>query len=77
MKILIAIGMVIVFISVFFIFLTGDVIFNQIMGCSVEDGQLVCTFLGFTGPAIFGMVIIGFFLIIDIFTAYLIVTNVE
>jgi hypothetical protein len=77
MKILIAIGMLIVFISVFFIFLTGDVISNQVMSCAVEDGQPVCTFLGFTGPAIFGIVIIGFFLIIDIFTVYLIVTNVE
>jgi hypothetical protein len=77
MKILIAIGMLIVFISVFFIFLTGDAMFRSTLDCTQEDGRSLCTFKGFTGPALFGLFIIGFFILIDVLAVYLIVTNIN
>ncbi len=75
MKVLITIGMLIIFISVFFMLLTGDAMLKSSLDCAQEGGRTTCTFTGFTGPAILGLFIIGFFVLIDMLTVYLIVTN--
>ena len=77
MKIIITIGMLIVFISVFFILLTGEAMFRSTLECVEEYGRTTCTFKGFTVPAAFGLIIIGFFILIDVLVIYLIVTNVS
>ena len=77
MKVLIIIGMLIIFISVFFILLTGDATLKSSLECAQEGGRSVCTFTGFTGPAVFGLVIMGFFILIDLLTVYLILTNIS
>ena len=76
MKILITIGMVIVFISALFIFLTGDAIFKTAFECIEEAGKTVCQYMGLSGTQSFGLVIIAFFIVIDFFTVYIILTNV-
>ena len=77
MNILITIGMVIVFISAFFIFLTGDVLIKNSFDCTSEEGRSVCVYKGLPGVAVFGILIISLFIVIDIMTVYLIVTNVS
>jgi hypothetical protein len=77
MKILITVGMVIIFISAFFVFLTGDVMIRNAFDCSMDGGRQVCIYRGLPGPVAFGAFIIGFFIIIDILTLYLIFTNAE
>jgi hypothetical protein len=77
MKILIAIGMLIIFISAFFILLTADSIFREAFECTEEAGQSICTFRGLGPTRALGVFIIAFFVMIDILTVYLIVTNLE
>jgi hypothetical protein len=77
MRILIAMGMLIVFISAFFIILTGETMFRNAFSC-VDDGEKqVCVYKGLPGPAAFGVFIIAFFIMIDILTVYLIITNMS
>jgi hypothetical protein len=76
MRILIAIGMFIIFISAFFIFMTGDAIFKSAFECTEgDDGKGVCVYQGIPGPGALSVFIIAFFIMIDIATVYLIVTN--
>ncbi len=75
MKILIVIGMLIVFISTFFMLITGDAIFNNAFSCTTEGERSVCTYRGLSGPAAFSIFIIAFFFMIDIVTVYVILTN--
>lgn len=77
MKLLITIGMVIIFISVFFMLLIGDSIFSSSLMCTTEGTGTVCNFTGFTGPGLMGMLMIVFFLIIDVFSVYLIISNIK
>jgi hypothetical protein len=77
MRILITIGMIIVFVSVFFILLTGNTMLKNAFNCTEEDGRTICTFRGLMGPPAFGIFIIAFFVMIDILTVYLIVTNIK
>lgn len=72
MKILIAVGMVIIFISVFFMMFT----FNTLMGQGVGE----CLFGGICGQGsgyslVFGILIIATFGVVDAFTIYLIFVN--
>ncbi len=77
MRILITIGMIIIFVTALLIFLTGDMMFRNAFECITENGQSVCIFRGLTGPPAFGVFIIAFFIMIDILTIYLIVTNIK
>ena len=77
MKILITITMVIVFISALFILLTGGAIFNSSFSCTFEEGKTVCEYQGLSGPALIGILIIVFFLVIDTFSIYLLITNIS
>jgi hypothetical protein len=76
MKVLITIGMVIIFISVFFILLTGDSMFRAAFECAAQNGESVCVYRGLNTVSAFGIFIIAFFILIDILTVYLIATNV-
>lgn len=77
MKVLIAVGMLITFISAFFILLTSDSIFREAFECTEEGGQSVCTFRGLGPTKAMSVFIIAFFVMIDILTVYLIVTNLK
>jgi hypothetical protein len=77
MRILIVIGMIIIFISAFFMFLTGDAVFSSAFECAEEGGELVCRYVGMSGSHTIGLILIAFFLLIDIATVYIIVTNVK
>jgi hypothetical protein len=76
MRLLISIGMVIIFISAFFIIFTVDSIIRNDLNCLAgEEGKIVCNLenVGFT--FIVKTVVIGFFILLDIVAVYLIVTN--
>ena len=77
MKILITAGLIIIFISALFIFLTGDVMMRNAFSCSSEEGRSICVYKGLPGPVAFGVFIIAFFVMIDIITLYLIFTNAD
>ena len=77
MRILITIGTIIVFISVFFILLTGGTIFKDAFDCTTEDGKSVCVYSGLNPVSAFSIFIIAFFIMIDILTVYLIATNIK
>ena len=76
MKILITIGMVIVFISAFFIILIGDSIFNTAFECADDSGRVVCQYIGMTGSHTISLFMIAFFIVIDFLTVYIIVKNI-
>jgi hypothetical protein len=77
MRILIAVGMIIIFVSAFFIFLAGDAMFRNAFDCTSEAGREICVFKGLTGPPAFGVFIVAFFIMIDILTVYLMVSNLK
>ena len=72
MKLLIAIGMLIVFISAFFMLLIFDVMIKGGMSCLYEEGLTGCESgeMGFN--FIVGLMLIAVFAIIDIAAMYLI-----
>jgi hypothetical protein len=77
MRMLITIGMVVIFISVFFIMLTIDSVIKNDMNCLASgEGKTVCNLDNMGFAFIIKMIVVGFFILIDIVTVYLIVTNV-
>ena len=77
MKILIGIGLFIVFVSAFFIFLTGDTIAKSAFDCADENGKQICTYKGLNPTSGLSVFIIAFFIMIDIVTVYMVVTNLS
>jgi hypothetical protein len=77
MRILITVAMMIVFISAFFILVTGNAIFTNSFSCSADGSTTVCEFTGFSGPALVGTLIITFFIVIDAFSVYLVISNLK
>ena len=77
MKIMIVLGMVIIFISMFFILLTGDSMFRAGFDCDESAGKTVCEYKGFDSVSAFGVFIIAFFVMIDIMAVYMMLTNLE
>ena len=73
MKILILIGMVIVFISAFFIFFVFDTSINAQIACFM-DPEAVCGSEEM-GAFVIGLLMIGMFIIIDIVTIYVVITT--
>jgi hypothetical protein len=73
---LIAIGMVIIFVSAFFIVFTVDSIIKSDLNCVPgEGGKTVCNIDDMGFVFIIKTIMIGFFILIDIVTVYLIITN--
>ena len=77
MNVLIAIGMLIIFISVFFMLMTGSAMFDAAFDCSQDTGKAVCRYVGLSPTSALGVFIIAFFLFIDIITVYLIISNLR
>ena len=76
MKLLITIGMVVIFISAFFIMFTLDSVFRNDMNCLAgEEGKTVCNLEDIGLAFIIKMIVVGFFILIDIVAVYMIVTN--
>jgi len=77
MRLLIAIGMVIIFVSAFFIMFTIDSIVKNDLNCLAgEGGKTVCNLENMGFAFIIKTLVIGFFILVDIVAVYLIVTNV-
>ncbi len=77
MRVLISIGMVIIFISAFFIMFTIDSIVRNDLNCLAgEEGKTVCNLENVGFAFIVKMIVIGVFILLDIVAVYLIVTNV-
>jgi hypothetical protein len=77
MRILIAIALIIVFISALFILITGDAMFRAAFQCTDSGEKPVCVYRGLDNVSAFGIFIIAFFIMIDILSVYLVLTNVE
>jgi hypothetical protein len=76
MRLLISIGMVIIFVSAFFIIFTVDSIIKNDLNCLAgEGGKTVCNLENIGFSFIIKTVVIGFFILVDIVAVYLIVTN--
>jgi NADH:ubiquinone oxidoreductase subunit 3 (subunit A) len=73
MRMLIAIGMLIIFISVFFVLLIGSSIINNAFQCTPIEGGYECTYRGIGHGEIIGFVMIFFFILVDVITVYMIV----
>jgi hypothetical protein len=76
MKILITVGLLIVFISVFFILLTGESMFRSAFDCADVNGQSVCAYRGFASGNASGVFLIAFFIMVDIVTVYMILSSI-
>lgn len=74
MKILISLGVLIIFISVFFVLFTVDGIVNR--ACTPLNGGFECSIGDIGSEMLVGTVIILMFILIDMATIYLIFTNV-
>ena len=77
MKILIAISLVIVFISAFFILLTGDALFRSSFECSYLNGHETCVYIGIPPSGMVAVFIILLFFLIDTVTVYLLINTIR
>ena len=76
MKILIAVGLLVVFISTFFILFTGESMFKSAFDCADVNGQSVCAYRGFTQGSASGVFLIAFFIMVDILTVYMVLNSI-
>ena len=77
MKVLIAIGMIIVFISSFFIFFITDWIGKKYMDCYNSETKTVCSFKAPDAGLFLSFAFIGFFIMLSIITMYIIFRNIR
>lgn len=71
MKLLILISMLIIFISVIFILFIVTDISKRYMECSpAEDNKIKCSLRDFGLPFVFGLMLMGVFVLIDILVVY-------
>lgn len=77
MRLLITIGMIVIFISAFFIIFTIDSIVKNDLNCLTgESGKTVCNLDDVGMSFIIKTMVIGFFILLSIVSVYLIMTNV-
>ena len=70
-------NVLIIFISALFVFMTGGAMFDAAFECSDASGRTVCEYVGLDPGSALGVFIITIFFLIDVFTVYLIVTNLR
>ena len=71
MKILIPLSMLIIFISVFFVLLVLTDISNKYMNCfQTKTNKIVCSVSEFGFPFVFGLFLVGVFVLIDVLVIY-------
>lgn len=73
MKLVVGLGMLVIFISCFFMFFTFDSMIRTKMACSYEDGNVSCNVAELNMTIIFGILIVGIFLFIDTIVVYIMV----
>lgn len=73
MKVLIAVGMVIIFISVFFMLFIFDSLVKQGGACVFGFGECATNNPGFS--LVFGIILIAFFVVVDAVAIYLVFVN--
>jgi len=72
MKVLIAVSMVIIFISAFFTFFIFDTVIKTEIECISGIENQVCDEQNFSLSFIFGLFMIGVFVLIDIIVVYIV-----
>ena len=77
MNMLIVIGMVVIFISAFFIIFSGSAFLGSAFECDVDDGETVCRFSELTPISQLSLAMIAFFIVIDVFTVKILVSNLS
>lgn len=77
MRVLIAIGMLIIFISVFFMLTIGGTMFDEAFECSQDFSKPVCRYVGLSPTTAIGVFMIALFFFIDIVSVYLIISNIR
>ena len=77
MNMLIAVGLLIVFISAFFILLTGESMLSSAFECAHVSGQSVCSYTGFNSASASGVFLIAFFIMVDIVAVYMILSSIR
>jgi len=77
MKILIVISFVVVFISAFFILFTMEALGERYLDCEDSSGEKACTMKTLDGAFSFGVSFIIFFLMLSLFTMYIIFKNLK
>jgi hypothetical protein len=77
MKILLTLGMVIIFISVFFIFFTFSTSIKGYADCLSNNWPYPSACKNSSWPFIAGLVMIGFFVMIDIGVIYVIFSSLK
>jgi len=69
-------GMIVIFISAFFVMFTIDSIIKSDMNCvRGAEGKMVCNLEGMGVAFILKVTVIGFFILISIVAVYFVVTN--
>ena len=77
MRLLISIGMVIIFVSAFFIMFTIDSLVKNDLNCVIgKSGKTLCNFSDVGFGFLIKLIVVAFFILIDILTVYMIATNV-
>jgi hypothetical protein len=74
MKVLILASMIIIFISIFFIFMIFDTIILTQIGCLSGIGT--CNLTGLSFSFIFGLLVIAVFIIVDIMVVYILIKTI-
>jgi hypothetical protein len=77
MKILILIGMIVIFISAFFIFFIFDTLIRPQVACFINSQQPACSSSAGPGALMIGLLMVIFFVVIDIVTVYIILTTMS
>lgn len=78
MKVLIISGMIIVFISAFFVFFVADKVLSSYADCrqDIISGKTVCIVSETSTLIVIGMLLAGGFAVVCLFVAYLLISTV-
>ena len=77
MKLLILIGMVIIFISAFFTLFIFDTVIKSNLRCLADSDAEGCNDGVTSTPVVFGFVMIAFFIVIDALVIYVIMKSIS
>jgi len=75
MKFVIFLGMLVIFISCFFIFFTFDAMAKSKMICTSEGEAVRCNFMELNATIIFGILVVGMFLFVDSLVLYVMIKS--
>jgi hypothetical protein len=77
MKILILMGMITVFISVFFMFFIFDALIRPQTACFISPDHPNCDSSMGMGAMVMGLLMLGLFIVVDVVTIYIIICTAD